>query len=333
MRQGSQISKRFRVPLGLVAINVTFAAAFSAIALSAFHQPTPHALPVGIVAPSRVAVQMRGALDARVPGGFALHAYTGEAQARAGIADREVDGAVIATPRAMTLLVAPAGGSAPAQLLTTTFSGVASRTGRQFAVVDAVPPRHDDSLALSPFFTVLCVLFPSLAIGAASAHLFRRHRTAWRIAVPAVAAVAIGLAAAAVADHVSGSGHYLSIAGIVALFSLAISAPTAALGRLRLPLIGVAVVTFLIFGIPVSGGPSDLGAFGPGFLRALDSALPLGIAADAVRNIVYFHGHDIAGHLWVLAAWAAAGITALLMHPVRAWVRGASVRMRTAPVQ
>ena len=125
----------------------------------------------------------------------------------------------------------------------------------------------------------------------------------------------------------------LSIAGIVALFSLAISAPTAALGRLRLPLIGVAVVTFLIFGIPVSGGPSDLGAFGPGFLRALDSALPLGIAADAVRNIVYFHGHDIAGHLWVLAAWAAAGITALLMHPVRAWVRGASLRMRTAPVR
>jgi hypothetical protein len=333
MRQGSKISKRLRVPLGLVAINVTFAAAFTAIALSAFHEPTPHALPVGIVAPARVAAQVRSALDARAPGGFALRAYRGEGQARAAIADREVDGALLATPRAMTLLVAPAGGSAPAQLLTTTFSGVATRASRQFAVVDAVPPRRHDSLALSPFFTVLCVLFPSLAIGAASAHLFRRHGTAWRIAVPAVGAVAIGLAAAAVADGVSGSGHYLSIAGIVALFSLAISAPTAALGRLRLPLIGLAVLTFLIFGLPVSGGPSDLGAFGPGFLRALDSALPLGIAADAVRNTVYFHGNGTAGHLWVLAAWAAAGIAALLVHPARAWLRTTPVRMWTAPVR
>jgi hypothetical protein len=333
MRQGSQISKRLRIPLGLVAINVTFAAMFTALALSAFHEPTPHAVPVGIIAPARVAAQVRGALEGRAPGGFDLRAYPGEPQARAGIADRQVDGAVIATSRAVTLLVAPAGGSAPAQLLTTTFSGLATRTRRQFAVLDAVPPHHDDSLALSPFFTVLCVLFPSLAIGAASAHLFREHRTAWRIAVPALAAMAIGLTAAAVADGVSGSGHYLSIAGIVALFSLAISAPTAALGRLRLPLIGLAIVTFLIFGIPASGGPSDLGAFGPGFLRALDSALPLGIAADAVRNTVYFHGHDIAGNLWVLSAWAAAGIGALLIHPARTWLRAARLQIRTVAVR
>jgi hypothetical protein len=320
MRRSSPIPHHLRVPLGLVTVNVLFAAAFLSTALSAFHEPTPHAVPVGIVAPARVSAEVRLALQARAPGGFALRAYPSEARAKAAIAGRKVDGAFVADPRDMRLLIAQAGGTAPAQLLTTTFTGVAAEAGRRLDVVDVVPPLRNDSLALSSFFTILCVLFPSLATGAATAHLFRRHRTAWRIGVPAVAAVAIGLSAAAIAAGVTGFGDYLSVAGIVALFSLAISAPTAALGRIKLPLIGLAVITFLIIGLPVSGGPSNLGPFGPGFLRALDSALPLGVAADAVRNTVYFHGNDTAGYLSVLGAWAAAGIAVLLLHSARGWV-------------
>ena len=320
MRRSSPIPHHLRVPLGLVAINVAFAAAFLSTALSAFHEPIPHAVPVGIVAPARASAEVRGALQARTPGGFDLRAYPTEARAKAAIAGRKVDGAFVADPRDMRLLIAQAGGSAPAQLLTTTFTGVAAEAGRRLDVVDVVPPLRNDSLALSSFFTILCVLFPSLATGAATAHLFRRRRTAWRIAVPAVAAVAIGLTAAAIAAGVTGFGDYLSVAGIVALFSLAISAPTAALGQVKLPLIGLAVITFLIIGLPVSGGPSNLGPFGPGFLRALDSALPLGVAADAVRNTVYFHGNHTAGYLSVLGAWATAGIATLLLHSARGWL-------------
>lgn len=314
MRPSSQIFHHIRLPLALVAINVAFAAAFMGTALSAFHAPAPHAVPVGIVAPAQVSHEVRGALQAHAPGGFALHPYASEARARTAIGRREVDGALVAAPGGMTLLVAQAGGSAPAQLLTDTFSGLAAKTGRHLAVVDAVPPLKDDSLALSSFFTILCVLFPSLATGAATAHVFRRHRTAWRIAVPAIAAVAIGLSATAVAAGVTGFGDYLSVAGIVALFSLSISAPTAALGRIKLPLIALAVIAFLIIGIPVSGGPAGLAPFGPAFLRALDSALPLGAAVDAVRNTIYFHANDTAHYLWVLGAWAAAGIALLLVH-------------------
>ena len=106
-----------------------------------------------------------------------------------------------------------------------------------------------------------------------------------------------------------------------------------ALGRIKLPLIALAVITFLIVGIPVSGGPSNLGLFGPGFLRALDSALPLGVAADAVRNTLYFHGNDTAGYLWVLGGWAAAGIAALLVHPARRVARPAVLQPRTQPAR
>ena len=333
MRPSTPILHHIRLPLGLVAINVAFAAAFMGTALSAFHQPTPHSVPVGIVAPAQVTHTVQSAVAARAPGGFDLHAYPSVAQAKSAIDTRQVDGALVAHPHGMTLLVAQAGGSAPAQLLTNTFTGLAAHTGQRLQVTDVVPPRRNDSLALSSFFTVLCVLFPSLATGAATAHLFRHHRTAWRIAVPAVAAVAIGLSAAAIASGITGFGDYLPVAGIVALFSLAISAPTAALGRIKLPLIALAVIAFLIIGVPVSGGPSGLGSFGPGFLRALDSALPLGVAADAVRNTVYFHGNDTAGYLWVLGGWATAGIALLLAHPARARMRTAYVQLRTQLVR
>jgi hypothetical protein len=320
MRQDSQMFSQLRVPLALVAINVAFGAVFLTVTLSAFHKPTPHGVPVGIVAPAGGAQRLRSALERNALGGFALRSYPSEARAKTGIADRQVDGAVVAGTDATRVLIARAGGSAPAQLLTTAATALAVHTGKRVAVVDAVPPPADDSQALSPYFMILCVLFPSVATGSATAHLFRRRRAIWRIGVPVVTAAAVGLAAAGVADAVTGAGDYLSSAGIIALFSLAIAAPTAALGRIKLPLIGLAVLTFLVLGIPASGGPSNLTAFTPGFLRALHSVLPLGVATDALRNTVYFHGNDTAGHLWVLGAWAAAGIAALLLHPVRTWL-------------
>jgi hypothetical protein len=331
MRPSSQIFHRLRIPLALVAINVAFGAVFLAVALSAFHDPTPHAVPVGIVAPAGAGRQLRSALERTAPGAFALRSYPSEARARTGVVDRQVDGALVTGAHAMTVLIARAGGAGPAQFLTTAATGLAAHTGKRLTVVDAVPPLGDDSEGLSPYFMILCVLFPSVATGSITAHLFRRRRTAWRIGIPMVTAVALGLAAAGVADGITGAGDYLSIAGIVALFSLATSAPTAALGRIKLPLIGLAVLAFLILGLPASGGPSDLGAFVPGFLRALHVVLPLGIATDALRNTVYFHGADTAGSLWVLAGWAAAGIGVLLVHPARAWLRTASMPTRTQP--
>jgi hypothetical protein len=303
--------ERYRLQIALVTANLLFASLFMTLALSAFHQPAPHDLKVGVVAPAAVTRALGRALDSADPGGFDLHAYSSEAQARAGIDDRRLDGAFVLASHDARLLVADAGGTAPANALTGAFGAAAVRLGRPLQVVDVVPPLSGDSLAVSPFFVILCVLFPSLATGVAAAHLLRHLRPVPRLAVPVAAAVTIGLAAAGIADAVSGLGNYLSIAGIVALFSLAVSLPTAALGELKPPLVALAVVVFLILGLPVSGGPAGLASFGPGLLRALDSALPLGVAAGAVRNTVYFGAHDIAGHMLVLGAWALAGFVAL----------------------
>lgn len=304
---------RFRPHLGYLLAHAGFAALFVTLVLSAFHAPAPHNLPVGIVAPAAVTGQLEDALNAGGQSTFDLRVYSSPAQARAAIAHRDIDGALIASPAGLHLLVAEADGTGPAQALTRAFGTLAARSGRPLAVTDVAPPLPDDTQALSPFFLILGVLIPSLAAGSASALVFRRAHPAWCVAAPVAVAVVIGPVAAGIADGVSGLGSYAAIAGLVALFSVAISAPTAALGRLWPPFISAAVLVFLVLGIPASGGPASLARFTPAFLRVLHPALPLGAGADAVRSAVYFDGYGTAGPAWVLGAWAVAGMAALVL--------------------
>jgi nucleotide-binding universal stress UspA family protein len=303
---------RYRAVAGFIMVSAAFAAIFVALTLSAFHAPRPHDLPVGIVGPAAATSRVEQALDRAVPGAFSWRSYPGEARARTGIARREVDGALVASGPELRLLVAQAGGTGPAQFLTQAFGTVAARSGRHLVVADVVPPLSRDTEALSSFFVVLAVLIPSLAAGSGSALAFRRARPALAVAAPVAVAVVIGVVSAAVADGIAGLGNYAVIAGVVALFSLAVAAPTAVLARIWPPLVTVAVLVLIVFGIPVSGGPANLGSFGPAFLRVLDPVLPLGVAASVVRNVVYFGGQATALHLWVLTAWALAGVAGLI---------------------
>jgi nucleotide-binding universal stress UspA family protein len=190
---------------------------------------------------------------------------------------------------------------------------VAARSGRQLIVSDVVPPRASDSQGLSSWFVILSVLIPSLAAGSASALALRRARRSWSVGAPVAGAIVSGAVAAAIVDGIAGLGNYAAIAGIIALFSLAVAAPTAVLARIRPPLAALAVLVFIVAGIPVSGGPANLASFTPGFLRVFSSVLPLGIAASAIRNVVYFGGHATSPYLWTLAAWALAGIVGLIL--------------------
>jgi nucleotide-binding universal stress UspA family protein len=310
--QARRYPAQYRALAGFIVASAAFATIFVVLTLSAFHAPRPHDLPVGIVGPAAVTSRVEHALSSAAPGAFGWRSYPSPAGARTGIAQREVDGALVASGPNLRLLIAQGGGTGPAQVLTQAFGAVAARSGRHLVVADVVPPLPGDTQALSSFFVVLGVLIPSLLAGSGSALAFRRARPALAVAAPVAVAVVIGVVSAAVADGIAGLGNYAAIAGVVALFSLAVAAPTAVLARIWPPLVTVAVLVFIVFGIPVSGGPANLASFGPAFLRVLDPALPLGVAASVVRNVVYFGGHATAPHLWVLTAWALAGVAGLV---------------------
>jgi len=304
---------QYRAIAGFIVASAAFVAIFVALTLSAFHKPTPHDLPVGIVASAAVTGHVEQALDSAVPGGFSFRSYPSAASATTAIAQRQVDGALVASGANLRLLVTQAGGTGPEQALNGAFTAVAARTGHQLMVSDVLPPLASDSQALSSWFVVLSVLIPSLAAGSASALALRRVKRAWAVGAPVAMAVVSGVVAAAIADGIAGLGNYAALAGIIALFSLAVAAPTAVLARIRPPLVALAVLVFIVAGIPVSGGPANLGSFTPGFLRVFNPALPLGAAASAIRNVVYFGGHDTTSYLWILAAWALAGVIGLML--------------------
>jgi nucleotide-binding universal stress UspA family protein len=304
---------RHRAIAGFIVASTAFAAIFVTVTLGALHKPAPHDLPLGLVGPAAVTSHVEHALDSAVPGGYSFRGYPSQASAVSGIAQRQVDGALVASGGSLRLLVTQAGGLGPEQALVGTFTAVAAGSGQHLVVSDVVPPRASDSDALSSWFLLLSVLIPSLAAGSASAMVFRRARRVLAVAAPMAAAVVIGLAAAGIADGIAGLGNYGAIAGIVALFSLAVSAPTALLARIWPPLTALALLAFIVFGIPVSGGPSNLASFTPGFLRALDPVLPLGLAATTIRNVVYFGGHATTQYLWTLGGWALAGSVGIIV--------------------
>jgi nucleotide-binding universal stress UspA family protein len=309
--RGRRYPAKYRALAGFILASAAFVAIFVALTLSAFHKPTPHGVPVGLVGSAAVTAQVEHGLDRAVPGGFSFRDYPSAASATTGIAQRQVDGALVASGAKLRLLVTQAGGTGPDQALTGAFTAVAARSGRPLTVTDVLPPLATDTQALSSWFVVLSVLIPSLAAGSASALALRRAPRAWAVAAPVAMAAVSGLIAAAIADGIAGLGNYPAIAGIVALSSLAVAAPTALLARIRPPLVALAVLAFIVFGIPASGGPANLASFTPGFLRALNPVLPLGVGASTIRNVVYFGGHDTTAYLWTLAAWALAGVVGL----------------------
>ncbi|MBO0819620.1 MAG: hypothetical protein J2P26_02085 [Nocardiopsaceae bacterium] len=291
---------------------LVFAFCFGWSFLAAFHAPAPHNVPVGVVAPAPQAQQLGTMLNAHVPGGLSLHPYATPDAAREAVLHRSVEGAFVAGPHPV-LMVASAGGNATAQFLQTAFGAAASSTGLHLRVSDLVPLPAANSEGLTLFFLLLSVLIPSLAVGIASSLAARGSKTWLQGTVLIVTAAAMGAVGMWIANGITGAvhGHFLALAGICALLSLAISASTAALARIAPPAAVLAVLAFVVVGVPATGGPVGLARFMPAFFRDLAPGLPASRALPALTNTAYFGGHQITNDLWILAIYAVADLVVL----------------------
>jgi hypothetical protein len=306
-------------------------AAFIASYVGGLHAPRPHRVPVAVVGPPDTADRVGAALNRRGRA-FDTRPYPTTEAAQRAIRHRDVYGAYV--PQQGLLLVTTAFGPEVAGLLRGSFSQVAAASGQNLSERDVAPADAGDPDGLVPFYLVIGWIVSAYLV-AAIVGLYRGMAAVTpRDAVVRLLAFAVYSAAAGAAGTLiveTGYG-YLSgrpwlLTGIGALCVFAVAVATAAAESL-LGIIGtaLAIVVFVVLGNPSAGGPRPPEML-PGFWRDVGPWLPNWAGTEAVRNTVYFGGHDLTRPLIVLGCYAAAGIALVLLlagrsNPVMRFPRG-----------
>jgi hypothetical protein len=289
--------------------------------IGAFHQPSPHRIPIAIVAPAPVLAKVIDGLNA-LPG-QPLHAtpVVGDAAALSLVRNGSTSAALLVSPAGRTdsLLVATGGGAAVASAVETVIGDVEASQHRSVTVTDAVPVQRGDARGLSGFYLVVGWLVGGYLVAAllgiaSGARPTSGRRALVRLLIVALYAVVSGLGGAIIVGPVLGAltGHLLALWALGALLVFCAAAVTMAF-QVLFGVFGIALtlLLFVILGNPSAGGAYSASLLPP-FWRAISSAIPNGAAVQAVRRIVYFDARDITGNIFVIAAWAIGGAAVAL---------------------
>jgi ABC-2 family transporter len=288
--------------------------AFAFSYVGAFHDPTPHQVPVSVVGPPALAAQLNGLpgdpLDARQ--------VSSRADALSQIDDREVYGAYDAAGN--RLYVASAANRATAIALERTFNRIAAAQRRPAVrVTDVKPLPPKDPNGTAAFYSMIAWVFggyiAATLIGLiGSPRSTSTQRAAARIGALAGFGVVSGILSVVLlrASFDVFSGHVVALCAVAALTIFASGAATAGIQAAAGPAgTGLVILVFVILGNAASGGPFARPLL-PGLWRTIGGVLPPGASVDLARSTLFFDGARIAGPILVLVAWAAVG-TALAL--------------------
>jgi hypothetical protein len=287
------------------------------LAVLAFAWPAarlkPRDLPIGVVA-SPGSQRLVAELSTSEPGAFHVRTFSDDSAARDAIRARTSYGAFELTQHHLVVLVAGAAGPTVAQLLESIAEHVGQSASLPVSPVDVVPLSSSDPRGVVFSSALLPVTICSVLVAAAVAALLRL-RSAWRQTVAlAIVSTAAATAAYLVAQPFLGALPHNAWASwaSLALMVFSISASVAGLVALT-GLAGVAVgaAIMILLGNPFSGVTSAPELL-PNAAHYLGQAMPPGAGAQLLRSTAYFSGDGATGHVVVLAAWAVAGIAAVV---------------------
>jgi len=291
----------------LPALVLTLAFSFSYV--GAFHDPTPHQVPVAVVGPPAVVAQ----LD-RLPGDpLDARQASSRPDALSQIDDRKVYGAYdVATNQ---LFVASAANRPTAIALEATFDRAAAvqrRPAVRVTDVKPLPPKDPNGTAI--FYAMIAWVFggyiASTLIGlVGNPRSPSRRRAAARLGALAGYSVIAGILSVILLRASFGvfGGHVVALCAVAILTIVASSAATAGIQSAIGPAgTGLVILAFVILGNPASGGPFARPLL-PGFWSTIGGVLPPGASVDLARSALYFDGARITGPILVLLGWAGLG--------------------------
>jgi hypothetical protein len=301
--------------IGVLAIQLGFIGSY----VGAFHSPTPHNVPVAVVAPSAVTTTVVTELDDLPGRPVRAEAVASAARARQLIGDEALDGAFIVTgPRSVQLLVASADGGALSEAVTEVARAFTAAGHEPLTVADIVPSNRGDARGLSDFYLAVGwsiggYLVTSLLAVATRPRPRGRREALARLSVLAVYSVLSGVGGALIVGSVNAlPGHTAALSALGALLVFAVGAFSMALEAFAgVYGIGLVIVLLVVLGNPSAGGAYPAPLL-PTFWRAVGTWLPPGAGTTAIRTIVYFSTAGVLHQLLVLAGYSAAGITGTL---------------------
>ncbi|MFC9788139.1 hypothetical protein [Rhodococcus sp. NPDC127528] len=313
------------VVLGVLLLQLGFITSY----VAAFHQPTPHDIPIGVIAdaglPAGVDQQVTDKLNAADGRPVQARVLSSTYEARNLINDREIMGAYLISPTGTdTLITASGAGTSAATALEGIFTKADAAQHRTFVVRDEVPVSVHDNRGLSGFYLSIGWVVGGYLLAASIGLMIGAPRTlreaGAHVAIMAGYAAASGFLGALITTNLLGTftGHLLPLSllgfGVVFATGLFTMGLRAAVGILAVPL---AILIFVVLGNPSAGG-----AFGsnvlPTFWATIGRWITPGAGTEGVRSIVYFHGTGVAQPAVTLTLYALVGLALMLGFTARA---------------
>ncbi|TMD97881.1 MAG: hypothetical protein E6I72_04635 [Chloroflexi bacterium] len=292
----------------------------------AIKNPSPHDIPVGLVGVAAATNQIAGAFAANAPGAFRFTDYSSEADARAAMDARAVDGALVVGPGGPRLIVAGAAGDGSTGVITAAFTKVFQAQGQILQVETVHPFAAGDPHGLILFFVVLAVIVSTL-IGLIGPAIKNPSPHDIPVGLVGVAA-ATNQIAGAFAANAPGAFRftdYSSEADARAAMDaravdgalvvgpggprLIVAGAAALLGR---PGIALAALVAVLLDLISSGGPIGSRLL-PDAYRFLAPAMPAGELYSGMRGALYFDNGGTGEAVLVLTAWVVGGAVLLLL--------------------
>ena len=289
--------------------------------LGAFHAPTPHELPVGIVGTGPTAQVFAQTVTDESDGRLVAHVVASSSEAERRVRDRDLAAVYAPGTSGATLYVSTAASETTATAAQEVFLPIAFDQHLPFTVEDVVPTGSEDPTGQGLFFLLVGLSVGGYASAIAVAASAAKLRAPWTVVVGAATAAVVAGIGVLVAGPLYGvvPAHRWE----VFLFAWLYDAVIIALGVGLHPLLGrwttpILTMLFVMLNFTSSGGifqPS----FQPGFFAALNTFWSGAAWLEAAQDIVYFPDASLGRAALVLVLWlAVAVLVGILVHGLAA---------------
>lgn len=298
-----------------VLVPLFLAVGMSLAYLGAFHQPTPHNLPVAVVGTSAEVQVFAQTITDKAPDQLNVRTVPTVAAARSLIESRTITAAYEPTATKATLFVSSAASDTSATVAQKIFLPIAYAQGLPLAVEDVVASGEHDSTGQGLFFLLVGLSVGSYATAAAVAAFASRLGIRWSI----ITAVVMSAIVSGIAMTVAGPIFHILDGTVWATWALGwlYSAAIILIGVGLHPVLrhwttAALTMLFVMLNFTSSGGIFAVHLMPP-FFAALNGFWNGAAWLDAAQTLLYFPGHTFGFDLLRLGIWALAGLGLTLL--------------------